>query len=125
VVGDVGVMLTGDREIRRLNHRFRGLDKATDVLAFPLGDGLTVGQPFGDIVISAQSARRQAREYGGSLAGEIDRLLVHGTLHLCGYDHHERREAVYMHGLTRDLLRELRPVRSRAGGARRSGRSHA
>jgi probable rRNA maturation factor len=125
VVGDVGVLLTGDDEMRRLNHRFRGLDKATDVLAFPLGDGLTAGQPFGDLVISAQTARRQAREYGGSLASEIDRLLVHGTLHLCGYDHHERREAVRMHGLTTRLLRELRPVQADAATTRSSRRSRA
>ncbi len=108
VVGDVGVVIVDDATMRRLNRRYRALDAATDVLAFPLGDGRERGLPFGDVVISHETARRQAREYGARLADEMKRLLVHGTLHLCGYDHHERRQAARMHGLTRRLLRELK-----------------
>lgn len=107
VVGDVSVVVTNDRTIRRLNRRYRGLDAATDVLSFPLGDGALEGEPFGDIVISYETARRQARGYGAPLAAEIARLAVHGALHLCGYDHRERSEAARMHGLARRLLREL------------------
>lgn len=108
VAGDVTVVLCDDREIRRLNKRYRDKDKATDVLSFDVGDGLTEDEPFGDVVVSVETARRQARAYGAPLMEEMQRLIVHGTLHLCGYDHHERREAARMHGLTRRLLRDLR-----------------
>ncbi len=108
VIGDVGIMLVGDRAMRRFNQRFRAKDVPTDVLAFPLSDGHRSGEPFGDIVISHETARRQAREYGATLADEMTRLAVHGALHLCGYDHHQCREAARMHGLTRRLLRELK-----------------
>jgi rRNA maturation RNase YbeY len=107
VVGDVTVVLTGDRKIRELNQTYRGIDRATDVLSFGIGDGLERGEPFGDVVISVDTARRQAREYGAPLRTEVARLLVHGTLHLCGYDHKEPREAARMHGLTRRLVLKL------------------
>jgi probable rRNA maturation factor len=107
IAGDVSVVLVSDRTIRELNRRFRGLDRSTDVLAFPLGDGLAAGEPFGDIVISHETARRQAREYGARLVQEVLRLTVHGALHLCGYDHHERNEAARMRRLSRKLLKEL------------------
>jgi probable rRNA maturation factor len=107
VRGDVTLVLTGDAAVRALNKRYRGRDHATDVLAFPLSDGAAKGEPFGDIVISVDTAQRQAREYGASAREELQRLIVHGTLHLCGYDHHERREAARMHALTRRMLKEL------------------
>lgn len=113
VAGDVGVLVTSDPAIQTLNRRYRSLDSPTDVLAFPLGDGLRAREPFGDVVISLDTAKRQAREYGATLSQELNRLLIHGTLHLCGYDHHERAQAARMHGLTRRLLREVgsRPKR--------------
>ena len=114
VVGEVAVVLTGDDEIRRLNKRYRDKDRATDVLSFDVDDGRNAGEPFGDVVVSVETARRQARAYGAPLLEEMQRLIVHGTLHLCGYDHHERREAARMHGLTRRLLRDLK-----AGGGHR------
>jgi probable rRNA maturation factor len=107
VRGEVTVVLTGDRDIARLNRTYRGKDRPTDVLSFDIGEGLEAGEPFGDVVISVETARRQAREYDAPLVTEVQRLLVHGVLHLCGYDHHERREAARMHGLTRKLLRRL------------------
>lgn len=107
VRGDVTVVLTGDADIRTLNKTYRGLDRATDVLSFDIGDGLAQGEPLGDVVISIDTARRQAREYGAPLRTELVRLVVHGTLHLCGYDHRERREAARMHGLTRRLVAEV------------------
>jgi probable rRNA maturation factor len=105
--GDVSVVVVSDRTMRNLNRRYRGLDRSTDVLAFPLAEEARGGEPFGDIVIAHETARRQARESGGSLAAEMRRLAVHGALHLCGYDHHERRQAVRMFGLARKLEREL------------------
>lgn len=107
VRGEVTVVLSGDREIRRLNREFRGKDRPTDVLSFDIGEGLIAGEPFGDVVISVETAKRQAKDYGAPLETEILRLLIHGTLHLCGYDHHKRRDAVRMHGLTRRLLRRV------------------
>lgn len=68
-----------------LNRRWRGKDRSTDVLAFP-AEGVAAGF-LGDIVISLPYAARQARSRGESRASEIDRLLVHGYLHLLGYDH--------------------------------------
>jgi len=107
VRGDVTLLLASDEAVRRLNKRYRGKDGTTDVLSFGLADGRRPGEPFGDIVVSVDAARRQAREYDATLEREIERLVVHGALHLCGYDHHERREAARMHGLTRRVLREL------------------
>jgi len=107
VAGDVTVLVTGDSTMRGLNRRFRDKDAATDVLAFPLGDGLAAEEPYGDVVISYETAQRQARKFGAPLGDEMSRLLIHGTLHLCGYDHHERAQAARMHALTRRLLREV------------------
>jgi probable rRNA maturation factor len=107
VVGEVGVVITDDTAIRGLNRRFRAKDAATDVLAFPLGQGLLADEPYGDVVISYEAARRQARATGATLRQEMARLLIHGTLHLCGHDHHEKAQAARMHGLTRRLLREV------------------
>jgi probable rRNA maturation factor len=112
VAGDVSVVVTSDASIRALNRRFRNKDAPTDVLAFPMGDGLRHEEPFGDVVISVDTAKRQARDYGATLVQEMSRLLIHGTLHLCGYDHHERAQAARMHGLTRRLLRQVSESRA-------------
>ena len=119
VRGEVTVMLVDDAAIRALNRRFRGKDKPTDVLAFDIGDGGDASEPFGDVVVSVQTARRQAREYRAPLVEELQRLLVHGTLHLCGYDHYERREAARMHSLTRRLLAKLAARRPAAARRRK------
>lgn len=76
----------GDRRIRTLNRRYRRQDRATDVLAFP-APASGPGGLLGDIVISLPYAARQARRRGEPLAAELDRLLLHGYLHLLGYDH--------------------------------------
>ena len=107
IQGEVSITLIDDRRMRDLNARYRGKDLTTDVLSFPLSDGQHPEEPFGDIVISYETAQRQARSYGAPLRREIERLLVHGVLHLCGYDHHEPRQAARMHALTRKVLREV------------------
>ena len=82
---EVSVLFCGDRRMAGLNRRWRRKNRPTDVLAFPAGDD---GARFlGDIVISVPYATRQARRRGDSPAREMDRLLVHGYLHLLGYDH--------------------------------------
>lgn len=83
--GQVGVLLTGDQAIRILNRKYRRIDKATDVLSFPTADA--AAGLAGDLVISLETALRQAEERGHSLDMEIRVLLVHGLLHLAGYDH--------------------------------------
>ena len=82
---EVSVLFCADRRMRALNRRYRGKDRSTDVLAFPAGE---TGAGFlGDIVISVPYAEREARRRREPRPREIDRLLVHGLLHLMGYDH--------------------------------------
>jgi probable rRNA maturation factor len=83
VSGEVALVLTGDREVRALNARYRGKDRPTDVLSFP-GPG---GGALGDIVISVETAARNAAGAGRTLARELDVLALHGLLHVLGYDH--------------------------------------
>lgn len=102
--GEVSIVLTDDSEIRELNRSYRGIDEATDVLSFPMDDDFGVDDmglddsgfddvavdqpmPLGDIVISVERARAQALEYDHSFQRELGFLLVHGLLHLLGYDH--------------------------------------
>jgi probable rRNA maturation factor len=84
----VHVALTGDEELRRLNRTYRNLDRPTDVLSFPDGDLLPTGMVLlGEIVVSLDSARRQAADLGHSELRELEELVLHGTLHLLGHDH--------------------------------------
>jgi probable rRNA maturation factor len=82
--GEVSVLLTTDAEIRRLNRTFRHKDQATDVLSFPADGAVGVA---GDLAISVETADRQATEAGHALSVECQVLLLHGVLHLAGYDH--------------------------------------
>jgi len=81
---EVSVLFCADARMRALNRRFRGKDRPTDVLAFPAPPA---GGFLGDVVISVPYAAREARRRAEPPAREIDRLLVHGFLHLMGYDH--------------------------------------
>jgi len=88
--GTVNVLITNDREMRSLNRRFRSKDSATDVLSFPAAPGLPGGVPgklAGDLAISADIAGRNARQFGHPVVDEIKILILHGVLHLAGYDH--------------------------------------
>ena len=84
--GAVNVLLTSNRELRALNSRFRGKDRPTDVLSFPPVSGL-VNAFAGDVAISAEMAAHNARLLGHSPAEEVEILVLHGLLHLAGYDH--------------------------------------
>ena len=90
----LSLSLVSDAEIRRLNRQFRGKDRATDVLSFPLHE--PNANVLGDVVISVETARRQAAGYDATLEREIERLLIHGILHLLGHDHHRDDERVAM-----------------------------
>ena len=109
----MGVCLVGDRAMRALNRRHRAKDATTDVLSFPAGrapdpEGL---RHLGDILISVPQAARQARAAGHSLDRELRVLLVHGYLHLLGYDH--ETDSGQMLRLQRRLTRRLLPRRAR------------
>ena len=109
----MGVCLVGDRAMRALNLRHRAKDATTDVLSFPAGrmpdpEGL---RHLGDILISVPQAARQARAAGHALDHELRVLLVHGYLHLLGYDH--ERDSGQMVRLQRRLERRLLPRRTR------------
>jgi probable rRNA maturation factor len=98
---EISVLFCGDQAMRTLNRRYRGMDRPTDVLAFPA----ETGGLLGDIVISIPYASRQARRRGESPAREIDRLLLHGFLHLSGYDH--ETDDGEMNALEKTLRRKL------------------
>lgn len=88
----VTIVLVGERAMRALNKRWRGVDRSTDVLSFSQREGAGGGlhpEVLGDIVICVPVARLQAREAGHCLAAELDRLAVHGLLHLAGYEHED------------------------------------
>ena len=84
---ELSIVLVSDAQIRRLNKLYRNKDKPTDVLSFPIGEKVKGWLILGDIVISVDTAKRQAQELGYSLEEELKRLLVHGLVHLLGYDH--------------------------------------
>jgi len=92
---ELSVLLVNDRRMRMLNRQYRGIDRTTDVLSFPqIADSsdrvsrITIhGSILGDIVINLHKAERQAAEYGLTLNEELRRLLIHGLLHLTGYEH--------------------------------------
>lgn len=89
---ELGILFVGDQRMTSLNRRYRGKDRTTDVLAFAMREAPHASAGLlGDVVIAVPTAVRQAKEGGRSLDEELTVLLVHGILHLCGYDH-ERSE---------------------------------
>lgn len=117
---EVSVSFVDNAEIRELNKQFRNIDKSTDVLSFPLGeDGLydlnneTNAYMLGDIVISLETAQKQALVYGHSLEREIGFLTVHSMLHLLGYDHETSKlESIKMREKEEAVLDKLGISRS-------------
>jgi len=111
---EVSVLITDDEHIHQLNREYRGVDRATDVLSFPMfefdeegnmiDDG---GDQLGDIVISLETALRQADEYGHAPSREVAFLTVHSMLHLMGYDHEIEEERVIMRKNEEEILSEI------------------
>lgn len=94
---ELGIVVTDDEQVRKLNSRYAGEDKVTDVLSFSLREGEEFVSPdaterLGEVIISLETADRQASEAGHPLTDEMAHLLVHGILHLLGYDHTEPDE---------------------------------
>jgi probable rRNA maturation factor len=105
----IALRISTNKVLRSFNKKFRGLDEPTDVLSFENEyddpeDGTHV---LGDILISLEKAEEQSTSGGHSLEHELEMLLVHGVLHLCGYDHGEKRDYVKMTALQDEILTSL------------------
>uniref|UniRef100_UPI003556CF13 rRNA maturation RNase YbeY n=1 Tax=Alicyclobacillus tolerans TaxID=90970 RepID=UPI003556CF13 len=113
VEGEVSVSFVDDEEIHQLNRDYRNVDRPTDVLSFALEEGedfpVEEGEPvlLGDIVVSIPTAISQAQDYGHSVQREIGFLLVHGFLHLLGYDHQDEEAEREMFQIQEDVLTGL------------------
>jgi len=108
---EMGVRVVGPAESRRLNSQYRGKDKPTNVLSFPVaplpGTAACVARPLGDLVICPQVLRTEAREQKKTLRAHWAHLVVHGVLHLIGYDHEREAEASRMEQREISVLRRL------------------
>lgn len=132
--GEIAIVLADDTTLRDLNRRWRGIDRATDVLSFEYGDAHTrlrratplrakASAPVnGDLVISLDRMRDQAKRYRTSQGRELARLVIHGALHLAGLDHHQAAERRVMRARENAALRAGRAAVSAldraVGGAR-------
>jgi probable rRNA maturation factor len=103
----VTIVFDGDARVRLLNNEYRGKDKPTNVLSFPMLE--TEGGRFllGDIVLARETVQREAEEQGKSFADHLIHLIVHGTLHLIGYDHMDNAEAEEMESLEIRILADM------------------
>ena len=127
---EVNLLITHDEEIREMNREHRGIDRATDVLSFPMleferpGDFTGIDEEMsdvfdpesgelmlGDIVISADKVIAQAEEYGHSPKREYAFLIAHSMLHLCGYDHMEADERKVMEQKQREIMEKINILR--------------
>jgi probable rRNA maturation factor len=104
--GLISVALSSDAHVAVLNERFRGIAKATNVLSFPAGAGGADGH-LGDIVLARETVEREAHEQDVSLVHHVQHLVVHGILHLLGYDHIATADAERMEALEIKILSEL------------------
>ena len=104
----LALLITNNKEIQKLNKKFRNKNKATDVLSFHLNKKEQIKNNYlGDIVISLEQASKQAKQENKKLEDELKMLLIHGYLHLVGYDHRQKRDAKIMFPLQDSILREL------------------
>ena len=108
--GEVSVLLSDDEMVRVLNRQWRGFDKPTNVLSFPATTPTSGDVPpmLGDIAIAYETLAREAAEEGKPVLHHLAHLVVHGYLHLMGYDHQSESEAEAMEALERDVLLGLR-----------------
>lgn len=118
---ELSIVLCDDREIHALNRRHRRKNKPTDVLAFAMQEGAPMPSGrrlLGDVVISLDTARRQARDHQHSLWDEVNLLLAHGLLHLVGYDHRTDEEEAEMNREVGRLVAAARKPAARVTPAR-------
>ena len=106
-MSEMTVVLADDAFIRELNKTYRGKDKPTNVLAFPEGGSPQAGAYLGDLILALETVEREAKEQGKSFKEHTTHLLVHGTLHLLGYDHEGEKDAAHMEALEVKILKKL------------------
>jgi len=110
VGAELSIVLAGDKTLQALNNEWRSMDKPTNVLSFP-GNDIAVGEKagliLGDIVISLETTKREAALENKLFEDHLSHLIVHGFLHLFGYDHETEAEAIQMEGLETRILNEL------------------
>ncbi|MFA5957544.1 rRNA maturation RNase YbeY [Hyphomicrobium sp.] len=106
VTGFVSVALSSDATVSDLNGRFRGKPKPTNVLSFPAGDGAPEGQ-IGDIILGLETVQREAVEQSIPVEHHVQHLVVHGVLHLLGYDHDTATDAERMEAIEIEVLSKL------------------
>lgn len=104
---EISLLLCDDAFIRSLNARWRGQDKPTNVLSFPAAADPATAPILGDIAIAYETMAREAEEEGKSLRAHFSHLIVHGVLHLIGYDHQDEAEAEVMERIEREILAML------------------
>lgn len=109
---EISVTFLSSDKIKKLNNTYRGVDKITDVLSFPMYDDLTVlpeeGEiQLGDVVINKEVAEAQAEEYGHSYKREMVYLFTHSILHLLGYDHEDKEEKKVMRKREEEIMEEI------------------
>jgi probable rRNA maturation factor len=109
--GRVNIILATDDDLRQMNDQYLGRNQATDVMAFPMGGDehpRAEDEVIGEIYVSLDRAQQQAREYAVTFVSEVDRLVIHGLLHLCGYDHEREDEADRMRAREDRFLEAVR-----------------
>jgi probable rRNA maturation factor len=104
---EITIALTDDTQMRDLNSRWRNKDQPTNVLSFPAGNVPGETGALGDVVIAYETTRREAEEAGIALSDHVSHLVVHGVLHLLGFDHRDDAEAEQMEDLERLALASL------------------
>jgi probable rRNA maturation factor len=125
---DVSFVLTDDKTIHQLNKIYRRMDRPTDVLAFAMREGdfaELAGAALGDVVVSVEAARKQARDRGVTALDEITMLLAHGLLHLLGWDHETPAKDRRMRAETDRLCLAARPLDRSVAGKSLSARASA
>ena len=111
-LGPVAVRLSNDREVQELNRTFRGKDAPTNVLSFPAPENANSGHfpdepSMGDIILALETVRREAEIDGKKFESHVAHLVIHGVLHLAGFDHEEHEDAEEMESLEIEVLRRL------------------
>lgn len=114
---EMNVILTNPEVIRQINNEYRKVDKATDVLSFPMFEkeevsiiqknGSNIPEVLGDIIISIEQVKKQAEEYGHSFERELAYMVVHGFYHIMGYDHMEEQDKKQMRQKEEAVLKEI------------------
>ena len=104
--GEISIVMTDNNYIAELNRKYRSVDRETDVIAFPMDE-----EVLGDIVISVEKTEEQAKEYNQTFENELGRLVIHGILHLLGYDDVSRQAARRMRERQEEILKGVLPCR--------------